>query len=518
MSQHFICYVLADIDYACMKEIKKSRKATKTPVRAEGHSAHTKDARDNSLPGGFSRKIKITMLGAGSNFTPRLVNDVLRTPGQAGGTIALVDIDTGRLQAMSRVVRKMIRQGNFSAWKVIASPDRRTVMGDSDYLVSCIEVSGLECVRFDNDIPLKYGIDQCIGDTIGPGGLFKGLRTVPVFLDILKDAEALCPRALVLNYTNPMNMMCLAAGRSSSMQVVGLCHSVQGTSNQLAHYAGVPYAELEWECAGINHLAWFTRLAHRGKDLYPQLMKSFGTDLARARTAWERGEANFGSEDPSAMNPPPERLDLVRKDMCVHFGAFITESSGHLSEYLPYYRKSPAGHSLLRLGYDGGSRFYASNWPKWRENADRERLDFIKGRKSMDWPRSWEYASWIIEAREKNAPFRIHGNVMNQHAGAGQLITNLPANGCVEVACMVDGNGIQPVRFGALPPQMAAVCASNMSVFDLAATAVVERSREAAIHALMLDPLTAAVLTPAEIRDMTLELFEAEKKYLPGYR
>jgi alpha-galactosidase len=172
----------------------------------------------------------------------------------------------------------------------------------------------------------------------------------------------------------------------------------------------------------------------------------------------------------------------------------------------------------LRQGYDGGSRFYATNWPEWRRNADKTRLDLLKGILPMDWKRSWEYASWIIEAREKNVPFRIHGNVMNQIAGGGTLVTNLPANGCVEVACMVDGNGIQPTRYGALPPQMAALCASNMAMFDLGATAAIERSKEAAIHALLLDPLTSAICTPAEIKAMTLEMFRAEKAFLPGYR
>jgi alpha-galactosidase len=204
--------------------------------------------------------------------------------------------------------------------------------------------------------------------------------------------------------------------------------------------------------------------------------------------------------------------------MCVHFGAFITESSGHLSEYLPYYRKSEAGRKLLRRGYDGGSRFYATNWPAWRANAEAARVAMLRGEKPLGWPRSWEYASWIIEAIEKNTPFRIHGNVINHHGGAGRLITNLPANGCVEVACLIDGNGVQPVRYGALPPQMAAISAGNMSLFDLGAQAAIERSVEKAIHALMLDPLTAAVCTPRQIKAMALELFAAEKEYLPKYK
>jgi alpha-galactosidase len=469
--------------------------------KAAGHAAHTKSANLQALSGAMHRPIKITMLGAGSGFTPRLIADVTDIPANQGGVIALVDIDRNRLRTMHQLIGKLLKNRGASRWKVIAAEDRKKVLKDSDYIVNCIEVSGLECVRFDNDIPAKYGVDQCIGDTIGPGGLFKALRTIPVWLEVLKDVEALAPRALVLNYTNPMNMMCLAAARTSPLPVVGLCHSVQGTSALLARRAGVPLAEMEWDCAGINHLAWFTKLRHQGRDLYPILMKKAVEDLA--------------GRPPDANDTE----DLVRKDMMIHFGAFITESSGHLSEYLPYYRKRK--DLLARYGrprYDGESSFYANNWPTWRANADRERMDMVRGKIPFDWERSWEYASWIIEAREKDAPFRIHGNVPNSTKGADTLISNLPASGCVEVACMIDRNGINPTRHGALPAQMAALCASNMSMFDLGATAAIERSKDAAIHALMLDPLTAAVCSPAEIKKMTLELFAAEKKFLPGYR
>jgi alpha-galactosidase len=475
-----------------------STRAPKT--KSAGHAAHTKSAASKGLPGTFLRPVKLTFLGAGSGFTPRLINDLLKTPGNQGGTIALVDIDRSRLRTMKQLIAKLVARHGGAKWKVAASENRREVMKGSDYLVNCIEVSGVECVRHDNDIPAKYGIFQCIGDTIGPGGLFKALRTIPVWLDVLRDAEKLCPQAIVLNYTNPMSMLCLAAGRASSMQVVGLCHSVQGTSHLLAKRASVPAAEMEWECAGINHLAWFVKLRHQGRDLYPLLMKKAREDLA-------------------GRPSDPADLDLIRKDMMLHFGAFITESSGHLSEYLPYYRKrKDLLEKYARPGYEGESGFYAGNWPTWRSNADADRLAMLRGRKPSTWDRSWEYASWIIEAREKDTPFRIHGNVMNATTGGGSLITNLPADGCVEVACLVDRNGIQPARFGALPPQMAAVCRTNMNVFDLGAAAAIGRSKEAAIHALLLDPLSSAVCSPAEIKAMTLELFAAEKAFLPGYR
>jgi alpha-galactosidase len=294
-----------------------------------------------------------------------------------------------------------------------------------------------------------------------------------------------------------MNMMCLAAGRASRLQFVGLCHSVQDTSHLLAQRAGVAYDEMTWQCAGINHLAWFTKLEHNGKDLYPILKAKARRDLA-GKPADSKDAA-----------------DLVRKDMMLQFGAFVTESSGHLSEYLPYYRKrKDLVKKYCRPGYDGGSGFYANSWPTWRKTADAERHAMVTGKTHIGWPRSWEYASWIIEAREKDTPFRIHGNVMNRSG----LIANLPHDGCVEVACMVDRNGINPTAYGKLPPHLAAICASNMHMFDLAATAVIEKSKEAAIHALMLDPLTAAVCSPAEIRQMTLELFAAEARFLKGYK
>lgn len=467
-----------------------------------GQAAHTQASEEKGLPGVMPRPIKITMMGAGSHFTPVIVGDILHIPGEQGGTIGLVDIDSERLETVRQVIEKQLTQMGKSNWKVEASTDRAQILPGTDYIVVCVEVSGLACVRFDNDIPAKYGVDQCIGDTIGPGGLFKALRTVPVFLEILKDAEDLCPRAIVLNYTNPMSMMCLAAGRTSFIPVVGLCHSVQGTGHLLARRAGVPYDEMTWECAGINHLSWYTKLEHCGKDLYPLLFEKAAQDLA------------------GSPSNPDDAADLVRKDIMLHFGAFITESSGHLSEYLPYYRKrKDLLEKYARANYDGGSSFYANMWPGSRKSRDEARLKQLTSDDPISKPRSWEYGSWIIEAREKDVPHRIHGNVLNSDgSGSGTLISNLPADGVVEVACMIDSNGINPTRYGTLPPQMAALCDWNMRMYDLAANACIERSKEAAIHALLLDPLTAAVCSPAEIKAMALELFAAEAEFLPGFK
>lgn len=473
-----------------------------TPTPADsGHAAHTKASEERGLPGEMPRPIKVVYLGAGSHFTIPLFTDLLHIPNQQGGTFCLVDTDAERLQRMEKVARLLAeKHGLADRWKIQATTERTDVLEGTDYLINTIDVGGVENLAADYDIPREYGIDQCIGDTIGPGGLFKSLRTIPVWLEVLRDAEEFCPEALVLNYTNPMAMMCLAGFRASSMQAVGLCHSVQGTSHLLAKRAGVPYPELDWECAGINHLAWFTKLRHKGQDLYPLLKEKAALDIAG---------------NPS---DPDDAKDLVRKDMMIHFGAFITESSGHLSEYLPYYRKrKDLLEKYARDRYNGESFFYRNNWPDWRVNQDKKRDQILSGEMDPPSKRSWEYASWIIEAREKNTPYRIHGNVYNKSGDGGTLITNLPADSCVEVATYIDGNGLNPGRYGELPRQMAAVCDMNLRMFDLGAQACIDKSKEMAIHALMVDPLTAAVLSPAEIREMTLKMFEAEAEWLPDF-
>lgn len=458
---------------------------------AESHAAHSKPIDDLGLPGVMPRPIVVTMLGAGSFFTNSILKDVVLIPGNQGGELRLIDIDEERLTLAEKLMRKIVEEsGQGHKWKISASTNRRDLLKGTDYIVNSIEVSGVDCVRFDNDIPLEFGVSQNIGDTIGPGGLFKALRTVPVWLEILKDAEELCPKALVLNYTNPMNVMCLAAARHSSMEVVGLCHSVQGTSRMLAGYADTEYEKVQWKCAGINHLAWFTEFNGPEGSLYPTLMSQ-----ARDR------ESKFAKDEP------------VRSDMMIHFGAFITESSGHLSEYLPYYRKRKdllAKYTDTR--YRGEESFYANNWPQWRLGQDEERRKLISGEKEVEFKRTFEYGAWIIESVEKNVPITIYGNVANSGC-----IDNLPADGCVEVACLINHNRVQPTRFGSLPRQMAAICDWNMRMFDLAAEACIHRSKAEAELALMLDPLTAAVCCPAEIRQMFHKMFDAEQQYLPGF-
>ena len=307
---------------------------------------------------------KITYIGAGSSvFAAQLIRDLVATPGLDGGTFALVDIDAERLDLSRRLTEKVIAVSRKD-WQVVSSTQREELLPETDYLINSIEVAGLACVDYDYEIPLKYGVDQCIGDTIGPGGIFKALRTGPEWLQIVADTQRLAPEAVVMNYTNPMSILTLAAARTASVPVVGLCHSVQGTSRLLATFLGVPYEELQWRCAGINHNAWFTTLEHQGQDLYPRLR-----ELA---------------QDPAIYEQEPVRFEVM-----LHLGAFVTESSGHFSEYVSYFRKRPdLIRRYARSGYRGESGFYARNWPRWRqENADQARA-LLAGTKPTSWKRS----------------------------------------------------------------------------------------------------------------------------------
>ncbi len=460
----------------------------------DSHLEHSKPDERNGLAGRMPRKINVLMMGAGSFFTNSVLRDVILIPDNQGGELRLCDIDPVRLNLQAKLMQKVIDAvGQSGRWKIVASTDRRELMPGIDYVINSIEVSGTECVRFDNDIPLEFGISQNIGDTMGPGGLMKGMRTIPVYMGILRDMRELAPQAVMLNYTNPMSMLILAGQRAvPEVPQIGLCHSVQGTSRMLAKYAEVPYESVQWKCAGINHLAWFTEFnGPDGTSLYPQLMA-----MAKDR------DSEFSKAEP------------VRSDMMLHFGAFITESSGHLSEYLPYYRKrKDLLEKYTDTGYRGEESFYANNWPTWRKTADENRDKMLSGEKELDLKRSFEYGAWIIESIEKNVPIVVHGN-MAPNAGC---ISNLPSDGCIEVACLINHNGFQPIKFGRLPQQMAAICDSNMRFFDLAADAAVQQSKQYAEWALMMDPLTAAVCSPAEIRELTKRLFLAEAEYLVNF-
>ena len=430
---------------------------------------------------------KVTLIGAGSAvFARQLITDILAVEGLDAGVFALVDIDARRLDLARRIAERLVELSGKS-WRVEASTARLEVLPNSDYVINSIEVAGLQNVRFDYDIPKRYGIDQCIGDTIGPGGIFKAMRTGPAWLDIVADAERVAPRAVVMNYTNPMSILTLAALRSANVRVIGLCHSVQHTSRQIAGYLDVPYEEMTWRCAGINHNSWFTKLERDGQDLYPLLR-----ERARIEKIYEQ--------------------DPVRFEVMLHLGAFVTESSGHFSEYVPYFRKRPDLIArYTREGYLGESGFYANNWPRWRQANDELIASMLSSETPVPRERGHEFGSFLIEALEGGSPKSIHGNVRNQG-----WIDNLP-DGCVEVECTVDQKGIHPCHFGPLPEQLAALNRAHMAVHELVVEALLERDRSKAKYALMLDPLTAAVCSLEEIDRLFQEMWTAERESLTAF-
>ncbi len=432
---------------------------------------------------------KVTIIGAGSAvFAAEIMTDILCTPGLDEGTFALVDIHAGRLELAHQMAEFLVERSGRK-WAIEAGTDRSSVLPGSDYVINTIEVAGRENVRHDYDIPLKYGVDQCIGDTIGPGGLFKSLRTLPSWIDILADIKRLAGHALVMNYTNPMSLTVLTGVRAGGLPIVGLCHSIQHTSFQLAEYLDIPWDDIDWRAAGINHLAWFTKLERDGQDLYPVLNQRI-------------------IEHPNIYEQDPVRFEMMK-----HLGAFVTESSGHTSEYTGYFRKRPdLIEKYTRSEYRGESGFYANNWPAWLDEAAQELRNYLSGAEEYVMKRGPEFASTIIEGMETGKPAVIYGNVLNTG-----LIDNLPHDGVVEVACLVDKKGVQPTHFGPLSTHLAALDAQHMAFHDLVATAVLEQNREAAVHALMLDPLTAAVCSLAEIRAMFDEMAEVQRDYLPDF-
>lgn len=430
--------------------------------------------------------MKIAIVGAGSFFTKYLVNDILSIPNLPKGEFVLIDKDEERLGLAEKLTEKLI-EAHKASFGVRASLERKKVLSQADFVINQIEVHGLTTVKHEFEIPLKYGVDQCIGDTLGPGGLFKTLRTLPDWMEILGDIERYCPSALILNYTNPMSAITLATRWASSVKVVGLCHSVQGTTKKLAQILGVPYEKLRFTCGGINHMAWITQLSYEGDDMYPVLRKKL-------------------KEDPELYKEDPVRFNFFQ-----HMGVFVTESSGHFSEYVPYYRKRK---DLVKKhcaeGYNGGTGFYAKGWPSWRATTDQRILELVAGKIPLDLTPSQEYAAVIIDAMMNNKLAQIYGNVENTG-----LIPNLPFDGIVEVACSVDATGVHPQYFGPLPTVLAALNRTNMQFFSLLVEAFFEKSRCKAKQALMLDPLTAAVCSLDEIDALFEEIYHAEREYLP---
>ena len=434
---------------------------------------------------------KIAFIGAGSwVFTRNLCSDILLVPALRESTIALMDIDPGRLERARNMVEQIAAERQAPA-RVEATLERRDAIRDADFVVTTFQQGGLDAYRLDIETPERFGLGQCVGDTLGPGGVFRGQRTIPVLLDICREMDELAaPEALLLNYVNPMAINCWAISRASGRPAVGLCHSVQGTSEMLARWLDVPYEEVNYVCAGINHQAFFLRFRRGGDDLYPALR-----DVVRR---------------PDLEAREPIRIELFRR-----FGYFVTESSGHASEYVPYFRKTAADiedHLVPRfadpvngwfgLGRTGG---YLETCARRADDVERE-----AGRLAAD--RGHEYGSYIMEAIEDNKPVAINGNVPNTG-----LVTNLPAGCCVEVPCLVGGAGIQPCMVGDLPPQLAGLNRTNINVQDLAVEAALTGSVEALHQAILLDPLTAAAIPPDRIDQMVDRMLEDQLRWLPQF-
>ena len=429
---------------------------------------------------------KIVIIGAGSGFGGRLSIDILARESLKDSTIALCDTSATRLDQVQGYVQRAI-DGHKLPGKVIASTNRQDLLPGADCVVTAVSIGGAaywgEPYRSEVEIPLKYGVQQTVADTIGVGGVFRFLRTADEHLNFAKDMERFCPDALMLNYTNPMCMLTWLHSVGSSIQNVGLCHSVQGTTKKLAEGVGVDYGEVSYLVAGINHQAWVLRLRRGNEDLYPKLRAAVETHESFAE-------------------------DRVRVEMMRQFGYFVTESTRHNAEYLPYFHRTKE----LRDYYGVGERKPVSmkntrkrDWMK-DSGVDDDGRSEIPPMKA-----SHEYASMIIEARITSAPFAFNGNVMNHGS-----ISNLPERCCVEVPCLADREGVHATYVGELPPQCAALNMTNVAVQELAVRAALDRDKEAAFHACALDPLTAATVSLPDMRKMFEELWVAEGDRL-GY-
>ena len=431
---------------------------------------------------------KIAMIGAGSVvFCKTLMSDIMTTPALSDSEFALMSPTEAKLRRMEAFGNRMIRENGLAA-SVWATMNRQEAIRDANFIVVMIQVGGLEAFGTDYEIPLKYGVDQCIGDSLGPGGIFRGLRTIPVLMEIAQDMKKLAqPGAIMLQYANPMAANCLALGQASSVSFVGLCHGVQTTLDLIAGYCQVPKSEIVYTCGGINHMDWFLTLRHNGRDLYPQLRELF-------------------------EKPEYYKNEKVRGEVFRHFGYFMTESTGHLSEYVPWFRKNKKALDLYcdEPGFGGESgAYYKYCRALAAKYLSHDPLEYESPRIEG---RSVEYCSYIMEAILTGKPFRFMGNVRNDG-----YIANLPDGCCVEVPAFADDSGLHPTRIGSLPPQCAAACMTNVNVHVLAANAALTGDPEGVVHAAALDPLTSSVCTLKEIRDMCSEMLEAQRRWLPQF-
>jgi alpha-galactosidase len=435
---------------------------------------------------------KIAFVGAGSlGFTRTLVIDMMSYQDLADSTLSLIDIDEQRLDYARRAVQRIIDVGRYPA-KVEATTDRAQGLKDADIVVVTILAHGVEGFRPEIEIPMKYGVDFNVGDSYGTAAVFRALRTIPMMLDICRDLERHAPKAYLLNYTNPMAMLCRAMQRETSVKLVGLCHSVQGLGGMLASWIGAPADEIVCECAGINHQAWALRFEWNGKDAYPLLRKA-------------------------VEKPEIWRKDIVRIEMFKALGYYVTESSGHNSEYNWWFRKrpdliekfcthgedwNPGLHGAILKGYERSAE-------TWRKQLE----DYAEGRVEIRLGRSHEYASRIVRGLLYGETFKFNATVPNDG-----LITNLPDKCAVEVPVIADKSGFQAIHVGALPVQCAALNQVNTAVVELTVESAIKGDPVAAYQACCLDPVAAAACSLEEIKQMTDELFKVQAPLLPQFK
>lgn len=436
---------------------------------------------------------KIAFIGAGSfGFTRKLVKDILTFPAFEDCTLALMDIDDERLAYITKAVERIVKEGNYKA-RVVATKDRAEALKGADGVLCTILAGGVNIWRNDIEIPRKYGVDINVGDTRGPSGIFRALRTIPVMLDICADIEKYCPDAVFLNYTNPMAMLCRAMkGKYPNINVTGLCHSVQGTAEMLARWIGAPMEEITYVCAGINHQAFYLQYNWNGKDAYPLIREA-------------------------VKKPEIYNEEIVRNEMFLHLDYYVTESSGHNSEYNAWFRKRPElieKYCTHGTGWNPGVYGYILNEYLKREDTWKNEITEWFSQKEIELERGYEYAAYIFNAVfGDNSLFEFNGNVRNFG-----LIDNLPYGCCVEVPVLASKNSLKPFHVGALPEQLAVLVNTSARCEELAVEGALEGDPRKVFHAICFDPLTSAVLSLAEIKSMVDEMFEANRDYLPQFK
>jgi alpha-galactosidase len=434
---------------------------------------------------------KIAFIGAGSfGFTRKLVRDILTFPELAGAEIALMDIDSERLAAIEQACRKIVDAGNYPA-KITATTDRTKALEGADGVCITILAGGVQVWRYDIEIPKEYGVDINVGDTRGPAGIFRTLRTMPVMLDIARDITRLCPDAVILNYTNPMAMLCRGVQGETDLNFTGLCHSVQGTASMLAKWIGAPEDEITYTCAGINHQAWYLQFLWNGKDAYPLIRKAMD-------------------------NPEIYNEEQIRNDMFLHLDYYVTESSGHNSEYVAWYRKRPdliEKYCTSGTGWNPGHYGYILNRYLEREETWKQTIEEWLKEDEIDLERGHEYAASIFNAVFGDGRmYKFNGNVRNFG-----LIDNLPEGCCVEVPVLASPRGIEAIHVGALPDHLAIINNTSARCEELAVQSAIEGDPRKTFHAICMDPLASAVLSLAEIKEMTQSMFRKNAEHLPQF-